>query len=232
MVDTLDPVLFQRSAEGTRALLVAEIEEVFASLNLSKPEASRDELLRVMPGLVSEYGSAASVVAMDYYDEARFVAGVAGSFRAIEAVSPYQDVVPQLVRRAAGALWTDDPTDALGALTSTAPKYALGAPRQTVIDSVNADPESRGWKRETRGATCTFCRALAARGAVYRKGSDTFAAHANCDCVSVPSWDPSAPGVPAEAYQLSRRTSQMSPAARARHRAATQSWVNSLNDIG
>lgn len=228
MVEVLDPVLFQRSAEGTRALLVAEIEEVFSSLNLNRPEASRDELLRVMPELVSSFGSAASQVAMDYYDEARFMAGVAGSFRAIEAVSPYQDVVEPLVRRAAGALFTDYPVDALDTLTSTAPKYALGAPRQTVLASVAGDPEAAGWRRETRGATCNFCKALAARGAVYRKGSDNFAAHAHCDCVSVPSWDPSAPEVPVEAYALSRRTSQMPPAVRARHRAMTSQWIKSL----
>lgn len=225
----VEAALFQRANEGTRALLVAELEDFFASLDLSKPEAARDSLLVAVPQFVDDFGSSASAVAMDFYDEARFEAGATTRFRAVEGVNPYLTAVEPMVRRAAGALWTEAPEATLQTLTASAPKYALAAPRETILENANRDPEADGWRRETRGATCEFCKALAARGGVYREATASFAAHAHCDCAAVPNFDTSLPAVPAAAYKLSARTTKMSPAQRALHRKRTSEWIASLS---
>jgi hypothetical protein len=116
-------------------------------------------------------------------------------------------------------LFTDNPLGTLLTLQASAPKYSLAAGRETIQDNTARDPEASGWKRVTRGGACGFCRMLAGRGAVYKEGSVHFAAHPDCNCAAVPSWDKDAPEVPASLYQASRRTTNMSPADRAKHNA-------------
>lgn len=205
---------------GIRALVERDLREFFASLDLGRPEAARDALVAFSSVLVSEYGEIAAGVAADWYDEVRAAEGVRGGFRARMVVPDERAATVGTVTRAAGALFTPAPEAVLVTLVGRLPKYALTGARETVAASTAADPQSAGWHRETRGAgACRFCRLLAGRGAVYKRATADFAAHNDCNCVAVPSWDANAPEVDVRLYEASRRTTGMTPRQREQHNA-------------
>lgn len=65
-------------------------------------------------------------------------------------------------------------------------RQALGGGRQTISDTVAADPKALGWARATSGKVCHFCAMLASRGPVYSEDSVHFEAHDHCSCTSEP----------------------------------------------
>lgn len=207
-----------------------DLNGFWASLDLSRPERVRDELLRFVPALTTTYGEAAAVVAADWYDAVRAADGVAGRFTASLADPFPVEFVQSRVRFGAGHLFTDAPVQALAFLAGVVQEYALQPGRDTVSRSALADPAASGWERRATGATtCRFCRLLIGRGGVYRKESASFAAHGGCDCLAVPSWDPGAPEVPASAYVASERTSRMSPEQHERHTARVREYMASMD---
>lgn len=209
-----------------RGLVVRDLESFFGSLNLARPEAARDALLEYVPLLVSQYGQSAAAVAADWYDDVRAAERVGGRFRALAQASPYEDAVEGTVRRVAGALFTDAPTDTLTSLAGRVGKYVLAAGRETVRVSTARDPRASGWQRVTRAGACGFCRMLAGRGGVYREATAHFASHDDCNCASVPSWDQTAPEVDVAVYEASKRTTGMTPEQKARHNAAVQRAID------
>ncbi|UNX54090.1 hypothetical protein MF406_14230 [Georgenia sp. TF02-10] len=228
MVSPADAERLRLAQVGIRTLVERDLAAFFASLDLGRPEAARDALLEFVPYLVSTYGESAAAVAADWYDEQRAVERVPGRYRAVMQDSPYTDAVEGTVRRAAGALWTPTPGDALLTLSSKAGKYALAAGRQTIVTSTDRDPRASGWQRVTRGGACRFCRLLAGRGAVYKQSTVHFASHGSCNCAAAPSWDPDAPEVDVGAYEASKRTSRMGPEQRARHNATIRVYLDTI----
>ncbi len=230
MVSTADAAAFRQALVGVRVLVERDLKAFFASLDTSRPESARDQLLKFVPHLVSQYGEVAATFAADWYDEMRAVEGVPGRFRAAVQASPYQDATEGLARRAAGSLFDDDPGGALLTLTASAGKYALAAGRMTVATATVRDPQASGWKRVTRPPGCRFCRMLAQRGAVYKEATAFFASHGDCNCAAVPSWDPSAPEVEVFAYEASIRMSELRRAA-ARGSRDAQRRIREHNDL-
>jgi len=223
-----DVATIRQANASIEALALRDLRAFWASLDLSRPERARDALLEFLPVLSSQYGEAAAVVAADWYDELRSAAGVPSRFRAVMAAPVPAEAAVAQVRFGARHLFTDTPQQMLTFLEGVASKYVLQPGRDTVQLSAAADPAARGWHREVRAGACDFCRLLAGRGGVYTEKSVRFAAHHNCHCVAVPSWDASAPEVPVSAYVASRRTSEMSPAQRAEHNRRLRDYMSSL----
>lgn len=91
------------------------------------------------------------------------------------------------------------------ASSGAATRVALQGGRDTIVNTVKADPEAKGWERVTSGNPCYFCAMLASRGAVYRaEETADFEAHDWCDCAAEPVYEgPTAPtGQAAEWDQL------------------------------
>lgn len=214
-----DVALLREAQEAMRTLVVRDLEAFWSSLALDRPEAVRAALLEFVPALVAQHGDRAASLAADWYDDVRAAERVPGRFRASMVPSPYEDATEGLVRRAAGALFTDTPVGALSTLTSVAPKYVLAAGRETITRSADRDPRAAGWQRIVRAGGCRFCRMLAGRGDVYREASVHFAAHDDCNCAAAPSWDQSAPEVDVDIYEASKRTTRMKPAQKEAHNA-------------
>src|SRR5665647_2368059 len=205
MPSRADTERLRLAQEGVRALLLRDLDAFWSSLNLGDAARTRDALLKYVPLLVKQYGESAAVVAADWYDEVRATEGIPGRFRASMMPSPYQDAAEPTARRAAGALFTARPDDALTSLESAVGKYALAAGRSTITTSSSRDPQSSGWQREVRSGGCDFCKKLAGRGGVYKEATAHFAAHGHCHCAAVPSWDANAPEVDASTYKASER---------------------------
>lgn len=220
MVSAADTARLRQAQTGIRVLVERDLAQFFASLNLSSPEAARDALLLFVPELVARYGEAAGTIAADWYDDLRAAERVPGRYRAQAVQSPYAgEATVGLVRRAAGALFTETPGEALLALTAKTGKYVLAAARETIVTSTHGDPRSSGWQRVTRAGACSFCTMLAGRGAVYKEATAHFASHGDCNCAAAPSWDPNAPEVDVTLYEASKRTTHMTPEQREQHNA-------------
>lgn len=215
---------------GVRALVERDLREMFPSLNLARPEDAATALRAYVPALVRQYGEVAATISADWYDEVRAAERVPGRFRAVMADSPYQDASEGLARRAAGALFTPSPEDALATLLPSVGKYALAAGRQTIAVSTYRDPRASGWQRVARSGSCGFCRMLAGRGDVYKESTAHFAAHGSCNCAAVPSWDQDAPEVDVEVYKASQRTTGMTPEQKAKHNFRIQRAIGEYAD--
>ena len=208
-------------------LALRDLLAFWVTLDLSRPERTRDALLRFMPILTTTYGEAAATLAADWYDALRAAESVAGRFVATPAAPVALDRVESRVRFAAGHLFTDTPDKMLSLLDGATNKYVLEPGRATIQQSSIADPRARGWHREVRSGGCDFCRMLAGKGGVYMRSTATFAAHDDCRCTARPSWDANAPEVPVSAYEASKRTLSMADSQKARHDQAIRDYIES-----
>lgn len=75
---------------------------------------------------------------------------------------------------------------ALVRVSGAVSRLVMQGGRQTLLESVKADPQARGWRRVTSGRACPFCTLLAGRGAVYSADTVDFQAHDHCSCFSEP----------------------------------------------
>lgn len=66
--------------------------------------------------------------------------------------------------------------------SASAMRLALNGGRETLVNTINRDPEARGWTRVTSAKACDFCSMLAGRGGVYTEASGDFQAHDGCNC--------------------------------------------------
>lgn len=235
MPSPTDVDVLRRAQARLSELAIQDLEEYWRSLDLSRPELARDGLLDFVPTLTTVYGEAGTAVTADWYDEVRAAERVPGRFAAVMAAPFPAEAVAQRVRFGAAHLFTDTPDRMLPFLSGAVDEYVLQPARDTIARSSFADPEAGGWARQARAGACDFCKALAAKGAVYRRATVGFAAHGKCGCAAVPSWDKDAPEVPVEAYRASERRERLRRRAAAGdvsaqrqledHRRATREWV-------
>ncbi|WP_346921872.1 hypothetical protein [Glutamicibacter creatinolyticus] len=169
-------------------LVSGELQAIFYSLNLNKPELARDALLELFPLLVDKYGPLAAQVAVEWYRE------VLPGTNPVAASSAYPlEALQKKVRYAAGDLFTDDPYGTLRNLTGALGKYVRQPGRDTI--QINAMRDKVGWARVPRGPrTCSFCLMLASRSGAWlyntkekalSRKSDGEEYHGNCNCEAV-----------------------------------------------
>lgn len=65
-------------------------------------------------------------------------------------------------------------------------RLVLNGGRETVTQTLAADPRARGYQRVLGGGGCDFCQMLAGRGGVYSAETAAFEAHDRCGCTAVP----------------------------------------------
>jgi len=230
MPSRADVETLQAANRGLVTLARRDLQAFWATLDLTRPERARDLLLEFTPVLVERYGEAAATVAADFYDDLRASERAPGRFSARMADPVSVERVQARTRFGAQHLFTDAPDQMLTFLAGAVTKYVLEPGRATIVQSTAADPAAVGWHREARPSEsytsgCRFCQMLVSRGAVYKESTVRFAAHDDCNCVALPSWDANAPEVDAMAYVASQRTSRMSPAQREAHNKRVRDWI-------
>jgi hypothetical protein len=178
-------------------LAVQQFLTLWGSLRGEQPGAIREALTPALPALAARYGAAAATLAADWYDDLREAAGHTDRFRAIPAELPDPTRFDALLNWGLQPLFVPPPDvpaeefvpdlDGAGArLEGGFQRIVANADRDTVMGSLVADPQGRGWARQTTGRSCDFCVMLAGRGDVYSAETADFASHDRCDCVAVP----------------------------------------------
>ncbi len=154
-----------------------------ATGSIETVEALRD----VLPGIVNGYGMMSATVAADWFDQLRETAEVPGKIQAIPADLDHHQAVDSLIDWASAQALDVNSMRTLveGGMNRRIDNWS----RQTVVQSVHADPHAVGWKRVGQG-DCRFCQMLIGRGAVYTETTAVFRSHDNCHCSAAPAWNP------------------------------------------
>lgn len=159
--------------------------------------ASFASLIQATQPLVTVYRQAATATAGAYYEAFRSADEVAGTptVRLADPVPAAQLGRSMLVtgqsatRLAVGGGQSAEQArkTSLVRVSGAVTRQVVNGARDTILGSVQADPEALGWTRVTDGAPCAFCAMLASRGAVYKSeaGAD-FQAHDHCGCQAAP----------------------------------------------
>lgn len=160
-------------------------------------EASFVDLVNAATALVRVYRRISAAAAAAYYEAFREAAQAAGVPATVLnsaipdtqiATSLYvtgRDAFRKALAAGQNAVKARETTfvRASGAVT----RHIIDGGRQTILDSVAADPEAVGWARVTDGDPCYFCLTLASRGAVYKsEQTASFEAHDHCACIAMP----------------------------------------------
>jgi hypothetical protein len=241
MISALEAEEFRLANMRIVNLAQNDLQKIFESLDITKPAASRDLLVGLVPELVTQYGDITAAMAAEWYSDMR---EASGAFTALPADSFPTEQVQASTRALVGGLFTEEPNTALVTLNGMLQRLVLNASRLTIVDSANRDPAAAGWKRVVRVGGCDFCRMLAGRGGVYKKSTATFASHDHCTCIAVPEWG-DAKEVPVSAYKASERMEKVRQRAAdptdpkkqaeaqrvlARHRKRTREYLQTFSD--
>lgn len=168
-------------------------------------ESRRLQLLDTVPDVVSYYSEGSASLAVDAYMDARV--GVPGAFTATAVV------LDRTVKIRRGVAWASEPLNMGDAAAAEARMAQLMRSemtrpyRDTTLRNGARDGQFVGYKRIARAASCGFCKALAARGAVYRKDTVYFAAHDSCQCTTAAAFvgQPHGPEADVMQYMASKR---------------------------
>ena len=178
-----------------RTLIDQELTDIWNKLPLQDYQGVKDAMQTVMPALIDKYGSTASVIAGDWYENLRVDMGVPGNFMAVLADTADAEAIQVSTDWAMGAMYDGNPDIARKNLVSVVTRYSLGQAQDTIINSSLADPQHPRFARVPQGRdTCQFCMMLASRGFVYASGGTAGQMkhfHDSCDCKVVPDWSKS-----------------------------------------
>lgn len=183
--------MLRDAGRGVVALAQRDLNSFWSSLDLTKPERARDELLEFVPQLVREYGDVAATAAAEWFEQVRYA--LLGPINATTVNLTNAQQVQSSVRSAAGQLFTDSPTNMLAMLAGGVQRYVMASQRGTVARNVQLDPAKPRFARVPTGAkTCAWCTLLASRGFVYLTKqtagiNDHY--HGDCDCQAVAEWE-------------------------------------------
>lgn len=161
-------------------------------------EPSYATMVAALVPLVQLQHRTSAGLASAYYRVFRQVEGAAGSATPRLASFDISDVVSSLyftgIRQAqrslaAGLQAEQVRRQTLTRVSGTVARQALAGGRDTILQSVAADPVAVGWQRVTSGSPCAFCTTLSANGPAYRR-QDTagFEAHDHCSCTAEPAY--------------------------------------------
>lgn len=168
-------------------------------------ESRRLQLLDTVPEVVGYYSEGSAALAVDAYMDARM--GVAGAFTATSVVLDRTVKIRRGVAWASGPLGLGDSELAAARMAKLVRSEMTRPYRDTTISNGQNDGKFVGYKRIARAAACGFCKALAARGAVYRKETVYFAAHDDCQCTTAAAFvgQPHGPEASVMQYMATKR---------------------------
>lgn len=174
---------FRIGLQQVESLVLRDLRQLWAGLDLSRPAVARDGLLEVVPLLVAEYGAVAASLAAEFFEDVATVA-------ALVPVVNRAAEVRGATRWAAGGLWTGQAESSLSLLGGAVVKNTFQYARDTVHESTRRTGGLRYARVPRGGDTCKFCITMASRGGVYASkrsaGGEGNEYHDHCYCVPTP----------------------------------------------
>lgn len=187
---------FVEANQGIRGLIIEAIEDFFQRIDTTDAKAVANLLEEFLPSLIEQYGGIASVIALDFFETSRQLAGVTSSHVPQVVLADLDHLGPD-IGWAVDPLFSANPSveDAISRVVSITDKAVKEHGTNTIIENASSDPAKPRFARVPVGDTCKFCRMLASRGFVYSSEFSAFFQgqgkrfHDWCDCAIVADWD-------------------------------------------
>jgi hypothetical protein len=196
-------------------LLLRDLLALRRLINQNRLQATVPPWIDAVTEVVTRYSETSATLAADFYDGEREAAGVPGSFTVPLADAPPDEQVDSSLRWATKDLWPrgeavatvaqQEPLDvrleaAMAKADAVTQKLVADVGRETLRQSVKADPRAVAYARAAALGACSFCKLMASRGSVYktaesagRDANDRFSGdasvvkfHNDCHCGIVP----------------------------------------------
>lgn len=178
-----------------RARMLRSLLALWPILNMEQLDATFPQWALSVGELVLDQHSASSSLAVQYLSASRFSAGLSGSPVIIPAQPlPAGQIASSLrttsviaVKQAMSAGQTIQQASANAFVLSSgaASRLALNGGRDTIVQSVKADPHARGYQRVAGGGACDYCES---KTGITFADDEVFPAHDHCGCTAAPAW--------------------------------------------
>lgn len=198
---------YRQASLSIRAGMIRDLMLLWPMLNRSEMDASFPSWARLVGALVQRDRNRVATLAGAYLAAARAESGVSGAALIVPTVLASSQLDGSLAATARGGYFTAltyYPPDKASDVTMVRTAGALGrlvlnGGRETITDSLKADPKGQGWRRVIAPSACDFCVMLAGRGSVYSAETARFSSHDHCACSALPVYgDTPIPVVPFE----------------------------------
>ena len=218
-----------RAALELVTLKAVDTAHSFMSRLQGSPKAKRAALLNGVPAIISAFSEGSAALAVDFYEEEREQAGVnERTFVTQFVVNDRTVKIRRGVAWAADPLFSDDDETANARLAEVVQLETARPYRDTILTNRRNDPASVGWTRIPNPGACRFCRFLAAKGAIYKQSTATFAAHSNCHCSAAPVFKGGEHGPEATAEQYIASKRKRTP----KEREQLRMWLDYFDETG
>lgn len=182
------PEIVRRQLAVVTTAAAADLATVVSQVAL---ERQIDTAIEALSLIVPSYYDAAGDLATIWYDEIRDESTPATVYAPQIIGDPTTDWIEREAAEFRKQLDLDLETETarmLDEIAALAEKEVARGFRDTIGGNSRIDEDAIGWSRVARPGACKLCRMAADRGAVYRKETAFFAAHANCHCAARPAF--------------------------------------------
>lgn len=186
---------YRRESLKLRAGTIRSMQAVWPALDWNRLDETFPAWLAATRGLVERDHAKAAQTAGLYVEALRRSEKAAGSAAVHLATLDAEQATTALrvtsivaLKRSAVAGIVADAAKARAFVQASgaATRLVLDGGRDTIRQTVAADPGARGWQRVGSGRSCDFCSMLLGRGAVYTEATADFPSHDHCACGAEP----------------------------------------------
>jgi hypothetical protein len=208
---------YRRQQAQIGAVLTGDLVRLLKGLfNPANPGPSWQATRMATAALIRDRRRQSADLATRFYRDARQSAGVPDGFMPAPPIDLDEDRLLKSIDATGIATYqkslrsgaTPEKAVERAAVTESgnASRLALEGGRSVIDQTVQEDDAAIGWARVTDADPCSWCAAMASRGAVYRNertagqsvnshfvGEGQFKFHDHCGCVAAPVFDPDDP---------------------------------------
>lgn len=187
-------VVQRRQQLALREVTLREVQKLWPALSWDNLDGTYPDLAASVAELVAQRRRTSAGLSAGYLRAYRVASGLDGNVRIVippvlnvEQLGATLHSLSVASIKSAAAQQTPADVAMENALVRSAGAMArlvLDAGRQTVTQTIKADPKARGWRRVLGTGGCDFCQMLAGR--VYPRDNADFEAHGKCGCTSEP----------------------------------------------
>lgn len=182
---------------AVRARTLQGLMTLWRTVDVTDLAGTIDAFTQAAVLLAGQQHDVSATTAARYFSLFRSAEDIPGKAAAVVARRPAADAMANQIRgsalkgiidgRKAGMDIVRAKNNGLVRVSGAVTKIVLGGGSMTITGSTERDRKALGWARVTSGDPCAFCRALSARGPVYKtEKSADFESHDHCGCSAEP----------------------------------------------
>jgi hypothetical protein len=178
-----------------RARVLRQLLSLWPLLNMEQLDATFPNWATAVGGLVLSQHAVSSSIAAQFLAAQRTSAGIVGPAPIVRADPPAAEQIAKSLRTTsviavkqamtAGQSISQASGNAFVLSSGAASRLVLDGGRDTVVDTVRADPRARGFIRVTGGNSCDYC---ASKAGITFADDEVFPAHDHCGCAAVANY--------------------------------------------